>query len=113
MGRNAETNTMESNEGDSMKSLKEKIEVMQAALDGKEIEYKNNGGKWYPCQIQAFDSWHCGDYRIKPEPMEFWVNVYPYECLNVCHNTKDMAEKMALGSCEKTIKVREVIQEEE
>ena len=92
-----------------MKSLKEKISVMQAALDGKEIEIKylthdkdfkipTNGIEW---------NWQIADYRIKPTPMEFWVNVYDrYAYL---HDSEEEARnKKETGVEVKTIKVREV-----
>ena len=96
------------------KTLKEKIEVMQAALDGKEIEakYTNRNDTWdVQCAGFAWD-WSIFDYRIKPEPMEFWVNVYEPNtrlCFG-CHETKDGANSHRLPDCIKTIKVREVIE---
>jgi hypothetical protein len=56
-----------------MKSLKEKIAVMQAALDGKKIEVLNStwgndmwGHSYSPKEL-TFDWGKC-DYRIKEEP---------------------------------------------
>ena len=96
------------------KTLKEKIEVMQAALDGKEIEYKNcASNKWNKCSEPEmnFEYWGCGDYRIKPEPMEFWVNVYNCDDIEIFTH-KESAE--IAGRCTsnfiKTIKVREVLE---
>ena len=58
-----------------MKTLKEKIEVMQAALDGKQVEFKFNGSEWGRCLVNPNFGWTDYDYRIKPEPLELWVNV--------------------------------------
>jgi len=60
-----------------MKSLKEKIEVMQACLDGKHIQYrdqflhgKENDGDWERSIIGGDFSWNWDkyDYRVEPEP---------------------------------------------
>ena len=91
-----------------MKTLKEKIEVMQAALDGKEVEYDHGNGFWESCS-PTWD-WASWDYRIKPEPMECWVNVYPEGCTYI-HDSKEAAENRKETGVEmKTIKVREVIE---
>ena len=63
-----------------MKTLKEKIEVMQAALDGKTIQFRDLyfngklndaawsfGGDEYTVQDMAWD-WDEYDYRVKPQP---------------------------------------------
>ena len=97
-----------------MKTLKEKIEVMQAALDGKKIESRNypyedkydwndnfySGIKW---------NWPHVDYRIKQEPMEFWANVFEND--NPGFITKEKAKMHGenFSSYIKTIKVREVL----
>ena len=59
-----------------MKSLKEKIEVMQAALDGKEIEMEMPNGEWLPQHDLQFN-WADYEYRVKSEPFECWANIYP------------------------------------
>ena len=52
-----------------------KIEVMQAFVDGKEIEYEAGKGRWQPASTPA---WHWGDtdYRVKPVQHTQWVNMY-------------------------------------
>ena len=97
-----------------MKSLKEKIKVMQAADAGKDIEFfahKVDG--WNALLVKGDDinwSWNTLDYRIKPEPMEFWVNVYSSDPVNVYYDTKEEAEASGkrFNDYIKTIKVREV-----
>ena len=49
-----------------MKTLEEKIEVMQAALAGKEIEYFGSTKTWIIATCPCWD-WEDFDYRIKPE----------------------------------------------
>ena len=88
-----------------MKSLKEKIEVMQAALDGKDTEL-NSGDGWRPSFIPKNHAWDWAnyDYRIKQEPMEIYAEVYengkivPYEKINLSAATDK----------HRTIKFREV-----
>lgn len=100
-----------------MKSLKEKIEVMQAALDGKGIKYKHknssDGFDLRKCVDDYNFNWSEYDYYIKPEPMEFWVNVYEEQNVrlsSLCESRKE-AEARANGSDGhiKTIKLREVL----
>ena len=95
-----------------MKTLKEKIEVMKAALDGKEIEHTwMNQDDWILTQTQPHPdfNWQKMDYRIKPEPMEFWVNVSS----DFGFRTKEEAlltAKLFKNKKIRTIKVREVIE---
>ena len=60
-----------------MKTLKEKIEVMQAALDGEEIQalwLQEGNEDWLPEDLRVFN-WACFDYRIKPKPLEWYENI--------------------------------------
>ena len=51
-----------------MKTLKEKIEVMQAALDGAEIEIEDYGqDNWALAMHPPEWNWQVFNYRIKPE----------------------------------------------
>jgi hypothetical protein len=56
---------------------KQKIEVMQAYVDGKKIEYKERGTTFPYWTTFSFGepSWNWGrcEYRIKQEPREFVV----------------------------------------
>lgn len=46
----------------------EMIEVIQAAKEGKEIEYREKGdSEWLPAIKPCF-SFDINDYRVKPEP---------------------------------------------
>lgn len=93
-----------------MKTLKEKIEVMQAASDGKEIQILicDEWDDWDNDTPPDFN-WGANDYRIKPEPMEFWVAIFPDGVLSQPCMTKEEAERKVGISCE-LIKVREVIE---
>ena len=61
-----------------MKTLKEKIEIMQAYLDGEGIEHKHTGGgEWIKVNQEPFFQWSDWDYQIKPKPMVRYINIYP------------------------------------
>lgn len=49
-----------------MKTIEEKIAVMTAFKEGKEIEFLDDG-KWLLTSNPAWD-WAYRDYRVKPEP---------------------------------------------
>lgn len=58
-------------------NTKEKIKVMQAWVDGKNVQF-NSANMWEDMDRNAGEpswSWEYKDYRIKPEPMEIevWV----------------------------------------
>ena len=51
------------------------IEVMQAYVDGKEIEVSYMGDethKWKSIPVPSWD-WQGYEYRVKPEPKEYWL----------------------------------------
>ena len=60
---------------------KKAIEVMQAYVDGKDLEHKSPyGKKWIQLSVNGHLSWDwaTNKYRIKPqEPREFWVHPDP------------------------------------
>lgn len=93
-----------------MKTLKEKIEIEIKAADGDLLQWKSEiYPEWQSIGHSVSPSfifyWLEKDYRIKPEPREFWVNVYDdnhYE-LSTDENAHKMREVI------KTIKVREVL----
>ena len=98
-----------------MKTLKEKIEVMQAALDGEEIECIVLGkpqDKWEEIRYTTSLVWDWlhEDYRIKPKPLEFWVNVC-HRSNFVSHYSRQDAINATCPDCIKIIKVREVLDE--
>lgn len=67
-----------------MKTLAEKIEVMQACLEGKEIELMPPGDVTWITYDQDGDpefNWHINDYRVKEVPLTKpsinWDHVHP------------------------------------
>lgn len=81
--------------------------ILQAYAEGKEIQNRYEpDGKWSEC---LFPLWYPNiEYRIKPEPREFWVNIYPNGTLCL-HESERLAETGKMTNCAQTIKVREVL----
>lgn len=90
-----------------MKTLKEKIEVMQAALDGGKLETCSltYDGKWMPAHSPLFN-WVQSDYRIKPEPREPRIFYSNEESSSLCKN-RDAVAGLHKG---KIIKLQEIIE---
>ena len=97
-----------------MKTLKERTEIQQAYLDGASIEYNDvrNDESWSCCYGEPSFVWVNYDYRIKPEPMEIWVNIYG-DGSHAGYNEKDRAKTLALREDVKRVAVKfiEVIDE--
>ena len=95
-----------------MKTLKEKIEVMQAALDGKKVErYVGVSFGWVvltnPCEVEY--DWCNQKYRVKPEPLELWVNVVDDYTSSINWTT----EKEALENCVSGARTVRMVQADE
>lgn len=64
------------------------IEVVTAFKNGKKIECRNKVcGTW----VDATPDWNFYhyDYRVKPEPMELWVNVYEDGSIGTFSDVRD------------------------
>lgn len=113
-----------------MKTLPEKIAVMQAATEGKQIQARSSaaGAPHLPPPWKDVDTqyiiwnWRDADYRVKPpEPRVFYVNEYANLVARVSasrfgdiYTTIDKArEGRNLSGYIKTIKLVEVIEEEQ
>jgi len=56
----------------------EMIAVIAAHRDGKAVEARcRPTGGWISASVPCWDFYR-SDYRIKPEPMVIWANVYPH-----------------------------------
>lgn len=78
---------------------KKAIEVMQAWVDGAEIEFFDS--KWLAIADPVWN-WDKGPYRVKPKPREFWIHV-----------SDDGFNGMVMKDdpdCKQCIKVREVLE---
>ena len=62
---------------EAIKDAQDKIEVMQAFIEGKEIQLRRrvSGTNWAISPAPAW-AWDSFDYRIKPEPIELWITYY-------------------------------------
>jgi len=103
------------------RDLKYRVHVMQAALDGKAIQFScNNGAEWddaiEPKNTSAFSwNWDSFDYRIAPEPRK------PRECWAIfpMHNQPvrmfasksqlDAMTNFAIESGDEVVHMREVL----
>lgn len=89
---------------------KELLPVIQAWAEGKAVQCRgrycsdNWGDSTCPTWRDDFD------YRIKPEPREWWVNVYPGDSAGNLHNTKEHADSHSSDRRIACIKVREVME---
>ena len=91
-------------------STKQLINFMHAELDGKMIDVRFGEG-WRAKKIGAWDSDR--EYRFKPIPREWWANVYSGGDGTI-HTTKEAATGTALmNGVEETIKVREILDNED
>lgn len=87
-------------------------QVMLAAAEGKKVQRRRlpNGTAWQDClPLHAWD-WFSFDYRVKPEPLEGWVNVYPDTAGRYIsfHSTKENADRSASDARIRCVKMREV-----
>ena len=88
-------------------SNQEIIDVVQADKNGREIEFRyGDEGSWHHRGSPIWD-FITYDYRVKPEPLEFWVNVYNE--FRDAFDTEDEANAERCCGVLKTIKVREVL----
>jgi len=91
-----------------MTTLQEKIAVMQAFADGREIESTRSGSAWGVNTSPVWNWLEC-EYRVKREPREWWVNVYPEESSSIAHLSRTAADCDATRTRTECIHVREVI----
>lgn len=93
-----------------MNTIDEAIEILQAMKEGKQIQvYAEN--KWQDSALKkSVPNFFHLTYRIKPEPREIWVNVYPGGRCGEGHNSKREAEHVAAAHA-RTLRFREVIEE--
>ena len=79
----------------------EMIKVMQAYNEGKghvEVQVSTSAG-WKVIKKPTWN-WECYNYRIKPAPIVYYINMYPNQHLLVsyscqCHKSREGADEMA------------------
>ena len=96
-----------------MNTIDEAIEILKAMKEGKKLQLKNSKGKWvdrHPDTEMFMPDFCRMGYRIKPEPREIWVNVYPHNQLGGAHATREDADRWRSGDC-RAVLFHEVIEE--
>lgn len=60
-------------------TLQDQLAIIQAAIDGKPIEFQGSDGEWQPLISARFPGHPCqfdfanSQYRVKPPPREWWL----------------------------------------
>jgi len=111
-----------------MKTLKEKIEIMQAALDGESIDKAvterlsmalTPHDEWITVADPMLLEWNWGltNYRVTPKPIECWVNVLDGNNCSTVFNSEEEAKARSAYDLPETLhkrwstrKFREVIE---
>ena len=85
-------------------TTEEKIAVMAAAAAGKAIEMRllSSPAKWCLTKDPWWNWQHC-EYRVKPEPLECWVNVSA--CGTSYHTTEASARSWAKNDAPSPLRV--------
>ena len=97
-----------------MTDIAHMIAVMQAAKEGKEIQFRDRCNRgtddnWVDAPSPIWN-WATFDYRVKPEPRRVWVNQYPSGALADRNwRTQSEAEHAAMNSGTKQIEFVEVV----
>lgn len=86
---------------------KKMLPIIEAYAKGEVIQYKSSNGIWYIEKDLTFTD-EPENYRIKPKPMEFWINIYPDGGKSEPHMSKEKADEWATTDRIKCIRVREV-----
>lgn len=103
-------------------TTKEKIEVMQAYLDGKQIQFRefplNGREKWMDLTGEPAWKWGTYEYRIKPEPripIEEWRVLYKDGSWSPSYGIARVAKAVfnATSGAERVVHFREVIEDDQ
>lgn len=94
-----------------MNTIDEMIEVLNAFKEGKKLEctfFGDSEDHWSYASTPCFN-FDKYQYRVKPDPFECWVNVYPSGDISGVYKTKEDALLIAEsgGFNEKTVFMRE------
>lgn len=87
------------------------LPIITAWANGENIQIQNGTG-WCDIVHHVDLQFDCDPdrYRMKPEPREFWLNIYPQPDTIAVHTTKAQADAIALSDRVECIKVREVME---
>lgn len=99
-----------------MTTLAEKIAVMQAAENGATIQARSTlrpasrpESPWEDTDRPVWD-WCSNEYRVKPKPLERWINVYPDGLLSMAYESANKARELSHGALRTAVHMREVIE---
>lgn len=92
-------------------NAKDYLPLVQALAEGRVIQERHSmDDHWIDCQSVDF-SWHAGDYRIKPEAKEYWVNRYPDGSESEARFDNEMGARLSTSNPKATqVRYREVIE---
>lgn len=90
-------------------NAKDYLPLVQALADGKVIQWLDRIRGWTD-SIELSDSWPASDYRIKPEPKEIWLNVYPNDVSCGMYASRDEAYRRRADDTAIQVRYREVIE---
>ena len=90
-------------------NAKDYLPLVQALIEGKTVQYRLLGEKWSTGGDVDF-SLPPDQYRIKPEPREIWVNVYPNEVGCGIYHSREEAIRRCANDTAKQVFFREVIE---
>lgn len=85
-------------------NAKDYLPLVQALAEGKTIQNVDLKGSWRDLNDPAFAD-PPDRYRVKPEPLEVWLNLYPgfnglpETCGEFIYKSAELAKKMASSSC--------------
>ena len=101
------------NTKEKIEEYQRRIKVMEAYENGErlvELKVLKTKDRWslLVTSPPAWD-WANNDYRIKPKPREFWLNVYKNRGFNTSSTSKEEADQLAIIGRIECIKVREII----
>jgi len=86
--------------------LREAAAVLLLAADGKQLQHRiGDGCPWSDDNLMYIEP-HLYEYRVKPEPIERWVNVFPDGYSTVW--AKEEYAKRNSGNTGRTVHMREV-----
>ena len=78
----------------NIEETKKAIEVMQAFVDGKEIQYLSDGN-WFSYSLPATPAWAWSEteYRVKPETITCWITVLNGHVASTVHDSEEEARR--------------------
>lgn len=89
----------------TQEQAKQLLPIIQAFAEGKQIQYKVIDDQWRDLHDTRFEL-NVTDYRIKPEPREFWIEILENSVLYKA-NAKSPHHKTYENS--EVIHVREIL----